>query len=1059
MNGVDVARTAGKAEADEIAVVGLSCRLPKAADPAAFWRLLRDGVDAVGAAPDDRWIGDTHSPRRGGFLDQIDHFDADFFGISPREAVAMDPRQRLLLELSWEALEDTRIVPTTLRGSRTGVFVGAMGDDYAVLTSRLGQETIGQHTLTGSSRAIIANRVSRFLGLRGPSLTVDTAQSSSLVAVHMACESLRRGESTVAIAGGVSLNILAESTVSAWQIGALSPDGRCHTFDARANGYARGEGGAVVVLKKLDDALADGDKIYCVIAGGAVNNEGEGDGEGSGLTVPSRSAQTDVIQEAYQRASVDPAEVQYVELHGTGTKVGDPIEAAALGAALGTRRPAESPLLVGSVKTNVGHLEGAAGITGMLKVVLSLRHRVLPPSLNFVEANPDIPLDELRLRVHTRLADWPEGGRRLVAGVSAFGMGGTNCHLVLAEAPVRIPEGAPAESSAPVVSSPVVPWVVSGRSESALREQAGRLAAYVEAVDPVDVGAALVSTRASLEHRAVVLGADRDELIAGLAGLSAGEPGAGVVAGVADRSAAGGRGVVFVFPGQGSQWVGMAQGLLGASPVFAERMRECARALAPFVEWDLLEVLGDQEALERTDVVQPALWAVMVSLAEVWRSLGVTPAAVVGHSQGEIAAACVAGGLSLDDAARIITVRSRLLDQELSGRGGMASVRLPLAELESLLARWEGRLSVAAVNGLSWVVVSGDTDAVIELVAAGEAEGFRVRRMAADGAGHSAQVERIRGELVESLAGIRSVEGRVAFYSTVTRELTDTRELDAEYWYRNARETVRFADTARALAAAGYGTFLEISPHPVLVPSLEETLFESHPAAVVTGTLRRSEDESEQLLAAAARLYVRGVPVEWAAVVGSGSSVVDLPTYAFQRERYWPEAVSEPSGVDDELWSVVREADAGALSVELGVDEGAVAEVVPALAAWRERRRARSAVEGWRYEENWKLLPGASGVVLSGSWLVVVPAGFGEDAWVASVVEALGAGVVEMEGDVDRAALEGLPELTGVVSLLGLVGSEATPVGLSGTVGLVRALGECGIAAPVWCVTRGAVSV
>ncbi|MDX2964453.1 type I polyketide synthase, partial [Streptomyces acidiscabies] len=1070
MNGVDVALTAGGTDADEIAVVGLSCCLPKAAGPAEFWRLLREGVDATGEAPDDRWAGASHSPRRGGFLDRIDQFDADFFGISPKEAVAMDPRQRLLLELSWEALEDARIVPTALRGSRTGVFVGAMGDDYAVLMSRLGQEAIGEHTLTGASRAIIANRVSHFLGLRGPSLTVDTAQSSSLVAVHMACESLRRGESTVAIAGGVNLNILAETTVSAQKIGALSPDGRCYTFDARANGYARGEGGVVVVLKKLADAVADGDKIYCVIAGGAVNNEGDGDGDGCGLAVPSRSAQADVIQEAYRRASVDPAEVQYVELHGTGTKVGDPVEAAALGAALGTRRPAGSPLLVGSAKTNVGHLEGAAGITGMLKVVLSLRYRLLPPSLNFVAANPDIPLDELRLRVHTRLAEWPEQGRRLVAGVSAFGMGGTNCHLVLAEAPVRISEGE-SESAASAVPVPsVVPWVLSGRSESALRGQARRLVEYVEGdagLDLVGVGAALVSTRASFEHRAVVLGAGRDELIAGLAGLAAGEPGAGVVAG---QGVAGGRGVVFVFPGQGSQWAGMARGLLVSSPVFAERMRECAQALAPFVEWDLLEVLGDEGALARVDVVQPVLWAVMVSLARVWESLGVVPAAVVGHSQGEIAAACVAGGLSLGDAAKIISVRSRLLAESLAGRGGMVAVRLPLAEVELLVARWEGRLSVAAVNGASSVVVSGDAEAVTELVLVGEAEGFRTRRMDTDCAGHSPHVEEVRAELVEALADIAPVEGSVAFYSTVTGELADTRGLDAEYWYRNARETVRLADTAGVLTAAGYGVFVEVSPHPVLVPSLEETLFESHSAAVVvTGTLRRGEDESEQLLVAVGRLHTCGVSVDWSAVVGRGS-VVDLPTYAFQRERYWPESVAGPVGVDDELWSVVEGSDVGLLSAELGVGEGALGEVVPALAAWRERRRAGSVVEGWRFVESWKLLPGAPGGVLPGRWLVVVPAGWGEDAWVAGVIGALGAGVVrlEVDEDTDRAALAGrlvdLPELAGVVSLLGLAeeacsGFGATPVGLAGMVGLVQALGDCGFMAPVWCVTRGAVSV
>ncbi|WP_143570700.1 SDR family NAD(P)-dependent oxidoreductase, partial [Streptomyces acidiscabies] len=484
-----------------------------------------------------------------------------------------------------------------------------------------------------------------------------------------------------------------------------------------------------------------------------------------------------------------------------------------------------------------------------------------------------------------------------------------------------------------------------------------------------------------------------------------------------------------------------------------------------------LEVLGDEGALGRVDVVQPVLWAVMVSLARVWRSLGVVPAAVVGHSQGEIAAACVAGGLSLGDAARISAVRSRMIAGSLAGRGGMVSVGLPRAEAESLIVRWEGRLSVAAVNGPSSVVVSGDPEALAELVVAGEAENFRARRVEVDYASHSAQVEEIEAELVEALADIVPVEGAVAFYSTVTGEVIDTRELDAGYWYRNLRETVRLADTTRVLATAGHGVFVEVSPHPVLTPSLEETLFESHPAAVVTGTLRRGESESEQLLAAAARLHTRGVRVDWAEVVGRGP-VVDLPTYAFQRERYWPEAAagSVVVGADDELWSVVEGADAGALSAELGVDERALVEVVPALAAWRERRRAGSRVEGWRFAESWKLLPGVPGGVLPGGWLVVVPVGWGEDAWVAGVVGALGAGVVRLEvaGDADRAVLAArladLPEPAGVVSLLGLAeeaGAEfgATPVGLAGTVGLVQALGDCGITARVWCVTRGAVSV
>ncbi|MFG2608530.1 type I polyketide synthase, partial [Streptomyces sp. NPDC048514] len=480
-----------------ISVVGLACRLPLANNPDEFWTLLRDGTDAVTAIPDDRseTIGLPPQEGRGAFIDQVDRFDPEFFGISPREAAAMDPQQRLMLELSWEVLEDAGSVPASLTGSRTGVFIGAIGDDYAALQHQRGPTAVTQHSLTGLQRSIIANRISYVLGLRGPSMVVDTGQSSSLVAVHMACDSLRRGESHIALAGGVNINIAPESFAGASKFGALSPDGRCYTFDARANGYVRGEGGALVVLKPLSRALADGDRIHCLIQGSAMNN----DGGGLSLTTPDPAGQEEVLREAYRVSGVHPAEVQYVELHGTGTKVGDPVEAAALGAVIGAGRPAGGPLRVGSAKTNVGHLEGAAGITGLLKAVLSIRHRQLPPSLNFEKPGPAVPLDALNLRVQTELEAWtPPDGKSLLAGVSSFGMGGTNCHMVLSS--FAEPEAAP-PSSADAGVGGVVPWVVSGRSAVALAGQVERLRECVVAdsvLSSLDVGFSLATGRAAL---------------------------------------------------------------------------------------------------------------------------------------------------------------------------------------------------------------------------------------------------------------------------------------------------------------------------------------------------------------------------------------------------------------------------------------------------------------------------------------------------------------------------------------------------------------------------------
>ncbi|MEV0504695.1 type I polyketide synthase [Streptomyces spectabilis] len=793
----------------QIAVVGLACRFPGASDGHEFWQLLRNGTDAIREAPDDRWRGAELPHRLGGFVDGIDRFDAGFFGVSPREAAAMDPQQRLMLELSWEALEDARIVPATLGGGDTGVFVGVMYDDYAVLQDRLGEAGIGRHTMTGTRRGIIANRVSHHLGLRGPSLAVDTAQSSSLVAVHMACESLRRGECGVAIAGGVNLNILAETTLGAARFGGLSPEGRCFTFDRRADGFVRGEGGGALVLKPLAAALADGDDVYAVLNGGAMNNDGAGEGEHAGLTVPSGAAQEEVVRQAYRRAGVALRGVQYVELHGSGTRVGDPIEAAALGAALGHARQQDAPLAVGSVKSNIGHLEGAGGIAGLLKVVLSIRHRQLPPSLHFTAPPPDIPLDDLRLRVQTELTPWPEPEQPLVAGVSSFGMGGTNCHLVVSEPPAATHE--PEADGRPAPGA--LAWPISGRTPEALRAQAAEVLAFVDgqAVDPADVGLSLGATRTAFRHRAVVVGADRAELRRRLAAFAGGAAVAGVVEG---QATADGR-TVFVFPGQGSQWAGMAVGLLDSVPEFAASMRACEEAFAPYVDWSLHEVLSDAAALERVDVVQPALFAVMVSLAAAWRSCGVEPAAVVGHSQGEIAAACVAGALSLEDAARVVTLRSQAI-LALSGHGGMVSVLRSAAEVRERLAEWDGAVSVAAANGPSSVVLSGDADALDRLVERWTADGVETRRIAVDYASHSAHVERIEERLRAALDGIRPRTSAVPFYSTVTGGLLDTAALDAAYWYRNLRRTVELERTVEALVRDGHGVFVECSPHPVL---------------------------------------------------------------------------------------------------------------------------------------------------------------------------------------------------------------------------------------------------
>ncbi|MFY7067272.1 type I polyketide synthase [Nocardiopsis changdeensis] len=874
-------------------MVGISCRLPGAPDPDSFWRLLSEGREAIVPPPDRLGPAPAErGPGWGGYLDDVFGFDAEFFGISPREAEAMDPQQRLMLELSREAVEHARIAPGSLRGTRVGVFVGAIAADHALLYDRAGRDALTRHSLTGTHRSLIAHRVSHTLGLRGPSMTLDAGQASSLVSVHSAVQSLRSGESDAALAGGVSLILVPEGTEAVSRFGGLSPQARCHTFDARADGYVRGEGGAVVMLKPLARALADGDRIHALVHGGAVNHSGGG----GFLTRPTPEGQAEVIRAALEDAGQRPDRVGHVELHGTGTPVGDPVEARALGEVFAPGRT--DPLRVGSAKTNVGHLEGAAGIVGFVKTVLALEHRTLPPSLNFSEPHPDIDLEALHLSVQTADEPWP--AHAPLAGVSAFAMGGANCHLVLGPAPLPEPGAAEHRSTAgPRVLDPV-PWVLSARSQAALREQASALHAHVSSrtgTRPQDVGFSLATTRDVFEHRAVVFASD--------------EGGAGELETVLHDGRSGFEadtaGPVLVFPGQGGQWAGMGRGLLSGDGVlaraFARRIRQCERALAPHVDWSLTAVLrGDPEAPglvgpgAGAEVVQPALWAVMVSLARAWEVLGVRPAAVVGHSQGELAAACVAGALSLEEAARVVALRSRAL-RELAGSGAMASLGVAEAEARVLTEDLPD-LYVAAVNGPHAVVVSGDPESVREAVRRCTDKGLHGALVDVDYASHSVHVERVRATLFSQLGTVRWRRPRVPFYSTLTGGApgADPLPLDAAYWYTGLREPVRFAAAVAALADAGHRTFLEVGPHPVLSHGIRSTLVDRNVQGRVLETLRRGEDDEARLLTAAARAFTAGIDIDWAVLFeGTDARRTDLPTYPFQRERFGPPPAPAPS--------------------------------------------------------------------------------------------------------------------------------------------------------------------
>ncbi|WP_411144265.1 type I polyketide synthase [Streptomyces sp. x-80] len=1066
---------------EPIAIVGMSCRLPGGVrSPEGLWDLVSSGGDAISGFPADRgWDlaaltgdGAGHSTtHEGGFLYDAAEFDAGFFGISPREALAMDPQQRLLLEVSWEALERAGIDPHTLRGSRAGVFVGSYHWGQALSGSA---DALQGHALTGTAASVLSGRLAYTLGLEGPAITVDTACSSSLVALHVAAQSLHAGESSLAVVGGVT--VLTESSVFVEfsRQGGLAPDGRCKAFSDDADGTGWAEGVGALVVERLSDARRNGHPVLAVLRGSAVNQ----DGASNGLTAPSGPAQERVIRQALADAGLTTAEVDAVEAHGTGTRLGDPIEAQALLATYGTGEDREQPLWLGSLKSNIGHTQAAAGVAGVIKMVMAMRHGVLPRTLHATTPSTHVDWTAGAVELLADEITWPVTGRPRRAGVSSFGVSGTNAHAVLEEAPAEVPADESAVvADGDVPGSAAVPWVVSARVAGAVREQAAALLARVDGgagLHPADVGHSLVASRSLFEHRAVVVGTDRAELREGLAALAADGSSAALARGVADVDGK----TVFVFPGQGSQWVGMGARLLGESSVFAEWIGACEEALRPFVDWSLTEVLGAVEgapSLERVDVVQPASFAMMVSLAAVWRAHGVRPDAVVGHSQGEIAAAVVSGALSLEDGARVVALRSQAIGRRLAGRGGMMSVPLPVAEVEERLGVWGGRVSVAAVNGPRSVVVSGEPGALDELFEALSADEVRVRRIAVDYASHSAQVEDLREELLDVLAPVQPRAGEVPFLSTVTGDWLDTTELDAGYWYRNLRRTVQFEPAVRELLGAHHRAFLEISSHPVLTVGVQDLIDASGEAAVAAGTLRRGRGGTDRFLLSLAEVFVRGVPVDWPAVfAGTAARRVDLPTYAFQHERFWalpsaPEEAAAADPADAAFWTAVEKEDTASLAASLRIDEESLATVLPALSTWRHARRDRSTVDSWRYRVTWTPLSGPPGTALTGVWLLVTTDG-AQDEDVSTALADSGARVRRLVLDevcVDRAVLverlAGVGDIAGVVSVVAGAEqlSERYPglsVGLALTVALVQALGDAEIEAPLWCLTRGAVS-
>ncbi|MEU9117476.1 type I polyketide synthase [Streptomyces sp. NPDC048483] len=1116
-------QTATAVEADEpIAIVAMGCRFPGGVrTPEELWDLLATGGDAIGPFPAERgWdLERLYSPdgsrpgtsyvREGGFLSDPGEFDPGLFRISPREALSMDPQQRLLLETAWETFERAGIDPLSLQGSRTGVYVGTNYQDYPGLLHQA-DSADESFMVTSSAASVISGRLSYTFGLEGPAVTVDTACSASLVALHLACQALRQGDCSLALAGGATVMSTPTIFVGFSRQGGLAPNGRCKTFAAAADGTGWGEGAGVVLLERLSDARRNGHPVLAVVRGSAVNQ----DGASNGISAPNGPSQQRVIRQALANARLSATDVDVVEAHGTATTLGDPIEAQALLATYGQGRDEDRPLWLGSIKSNIGHTQAAAGIAGVMKTVLALRHATLPKTLHVDEPTPHVDWTAGNVRLLTETTVWPETGRPRRAGISAFGIGGTNAHALLEQAPETEPAttpdapavlpdaavrpagplGTPEHRTGAAQGSglPVTPWVLSGDSAAALRDQAGRLHTFLAEHDrlrPCDIGFSLATTRAGLAHRAVVTGRDREQLLGGLAAVAAGRPAADVVTGtVADR----GR-LAVMFSGQGSQRIGMGSGLAAAYGTFADELDAVCARLDEHLDRPVRDVMwsGEADELNRTVYAQAALFAVEVAQYRLLESWDIRADVLLGHSIGELSAAHVAGVLSLDDAAALVAARGRLM-QALPEGGAMLAVQAGSDEVTAALDDTGSPLEIAAVNGPASVVVSGAAPAVAEFEALWNGRGRKTRRLRVSHAFHSAHMDGMLAEFAKAAEAVTYRPPRIPVVSNVTGALVGPDELcTPDYWVRQVRGTVRFADGVRAAAQAGASTFVELGPDGVLTVSARETLADAgtqdtgrEPLIIAAQRADRAEDQT--FLRAAGHLHAQGRAVDWACCFDAvHPHRVPLPTYAFQHQTFWPKPRHAPAPAiagdwaDGGFWSAVEQQDPAAVADILGLDsQDALEAVLPAMATHRRKLQQQSTLDRLRYRVAWRRMTELAPddrTPTPGRWLLVLPAdatGRGRTSgydWADAARRLLGADTVELVVDpapdrdqlAKRLAEEiGTDGVRGMLSLLALDErpDPVVPAGTTATLTLIQALGDAGMDAPLWLATQGAVS-
>ncbi|AOX04379.1 hypothetical protein BJP34_17855 [Moorena producens PAL-8-15-08-1] len=888
------------AKTEPIAIVGMACRFPGGAnDPSTYWNLLHDGIDAIRPVPPERWdVSANYDPdpevpgksytKEGGFIDQVDQFDPLFFGISPKEAVSLDPQHRLLLEVTWEALENSGQTWSNLKNSQTSVFMGISTDDYSALSINQNQNGAGTYSVLGNNRSIGVGRISNLLGLQGSNIQVDTACSSSLVAIHLACQSLRSGESHLALVGGVNLILSPISTIGRCQLKALSPDGRCKTFDASANGYGQGEGCGIVVLKRLSDAISDGDSILALIRGSAVNH----DGPSSGMTAPNRMAQKQVIQQALTNAKLEPHQISYLEAHGTGTSLGDPIEIEALAEVYGKNRPADQPLIVGSVKTNIGHLEAAAGVSSLIKVILALQHQEIPPHLHLQQPNPHVDWDRLPIKIPTSLIPWSGEGKPRLAGVSSFGMGGTNAHIVLEEAPTEVRSQKSEVRSEEYLERPVHILTLSGKTEKALEDLVSSYQNYLETHPELalaDVCYTASTGRVHFNHRLGVIASEPKELIEKLLGWKTESELVGVFSGQPNSESPQ---IAFLFTGQGSQYINMGRQLYEKAPTFRQALEQCDQILKPDLETSILEIIYPKDAqklsiLDQTAYTQPAIFALEYALFKLWDSWGIKPNVVMGHSVGEYVAATVAGVFSLEDGLKLIAMRGKLIQQLPSG-GEMVSVMASESQVTEAIKEYSSQVTIAAVNGPESIVISGNSGAIATICDTFKNMGIKTKQLQVSHGFHSPLMEPMLTEFEAVAKQVTYNEPKIPLISNVTGTEVGAEITTAEYWVTHVRQPVRFAQSMKTLEEQGYETFLEIGSKPILLGMGRQCVTED--VGEWLPSLRPGVDEWQQMLSSLGKLYVKGVKIDWSGFDSDyNRQKVALPTYPFQRERYWVE--------------------------------------------------------------------------------------------------------------------------------------------------------------------------